>query len=144
MEVILALRSHKLFKKFHYNVIEHFSSLSLFLVKVNINIFLGFDHQDSEPGSAGLQLQADQKGSQRGHQDPEPWTGRVHCVGRRQRAPGDSVAHPTALRGQECSLRVCPLQAGSGPCLWRLQASHLCQVLNCYVVNVEINIGARC
>ena len=35
-----------------------------------IIFFLGFDHQDPELGSAGNQLQADEKGSQRGHQDP--------------------------------------------------------------------------
>merc|ERR1712083_926790 len=57
----------------------------------------------------------------------EPRASGVCCVGRRQRAARDSPPHPAAVRGQECSLRLCALQASPWQGLRCVSPSDRCQ-----------------
>lgn len=58
------------------------------------------------------------------HQNTEPRDSRVYCDGSRCRALGDHPAPPPSLRGQECTLRVCALQASPGPGMRCFPACH--------------------
>lgn len=58
------------------------------------------------------------------YKDPQPRYLRVHRHGRRHGTDRDSPPPPTLVRGQERSVRLCPIKIGSGPRLWSQQECH--------------------
>lgn len=55
--------------------------------------------------------------------DSQPRNLRVHHHDRRRGANRDCPAPSSAMRGQERPLRLCPLEDGTGPCLWSVPPS---------------------
>lgn len=62
------------------------------------------------PCPAGCQLQDHEEGGQRGYQGTQPRAGVLHCPCSRHRTTGDPSPPSSAVRGQECAVRVCGLQ----------------------------------